>query len=484
MKINHSSKKNLGLFPDFKLTFHIIGIGGIGMSAIAHVLHEHGFNVQGSDLSENHNIKKLQSLGVKCFIGPHKAENIEGADIVAYSSAVKKDNVEFVAASNNEQVILMSRHQILGQIIYNSYNVCVSGMHGKTTTSSMVALIFEYAKIKFLAMIGGIMQYNQSNAIVHKNFDWGVIEADESDDTFIKIPSMVSIITNISPEHLDYHLTFENIKNKFVEFINNVHPLGFVVVCIDDNEVSKMIVQANHKRIVTYSVKEKNADYFADNIKMEMYYDEKNEGKIRMAFDVYRKNQFLEKFYINIFGQFNISNCLASIASSYELGINVEIIKKAFFDFKSTKRRFDILGKFQNKAIVIDDYAHHPREIDVVINTAYDFAQFYKSKLIVVLQPHRYTRLQKLQDSFIEALSSDKIDKLIILPVYSSGEKEISGVNSENFAKQINDAIYCPNFDELKKLLSGSDFAIKENDIILMMGAGDITSMAYDLANS
>ena len=481
MQINFLSKKQLGLLPDLKITIHIIGIGGIGMSAIAHVLHEHGFDVQGSDLNENQNIKKLKERGIRCFIGAHNAENINNAHIVAYSSAVKKDNVEFIAASNNDKIILMSRHQILGQIIYNSYNVCVSGMHGKTTTSSMISLIFEYAKIKFLAMIGGIMQYNQSNCIVHKDFEWAVIEADESDDTFIKIPSMVSIITNISPEHLDYHLTFDNIKNKFVEFINNVHPLGFAILCIDDKDVSNMIHQSNHKRIVSYSINDKNADYFADNIKMEMYYDDNGNGKIRMAFDVYCRGKFLDRFYINIFGQFNISNCLASIASSYELGIDIEIIKNALFDFKSTKRRFDIIGKLQNKAIVIDDYAHHPREIDVVINTAYDFAQFYKSRLIVVLQPHRYTRFQKLQDSFIEVLSSKKIDILIVMPVYSSGEKEISGVNSENFAKQIDDCIYCPDFNNLKIILLSEKISIHENDIILMMGAGDITNMAYEL---
>ncbi len=480
--LNFQSKKTLGLFPNSNIKFHIIGIGGIGMSAIAHVLHDHGYYVQGSDLSENANVKKLKELGVKCFIGGHDSKNIENIDVVAYSTAVKKDNPEFILASESDSIILMSRHQILHQIIYNSYNVCVSGMHGKTTTSSMIALIFEYAKSNFLAMIGGIMQYNQSNTIIHKNFDWAVIEADESDDTFIKVPSMVSIITNISPEHLDYHLTFDVIKNKFVEFINNVHPLGFAVLCIDDKDVSKMISQANHNRIITYSVSDNRADYYGNNIKMEIYNDEKDEGRIRMSFDVYHQNEFLDKFYINIFGEFNISNCLASIASSHKLGIDLEIIKKALFDFRSTKRRFDILGKFKNKAIVIDDYAHHPREIEVVVNTASEFAKFYNSKLIVVLQPHRYTRLQKLQDNFIEVLSSRNIDNLIIIPVYSSGEKEIMGINSENLSKQIQDSTFCENFEKLKESLS--NLSVQENDIILLMGAGDISGMAYELVKN
>ena len=353
-------------------------------------------------------------------------------------------------------------------------------MHGKTTTSSMISLIFEYAKTNFLAMIGGIMQYNQSNTIVHKNFDWAVIEADESDDTFIKIPSMVSIVTNISPEHLDYHLTLDVIKDKFIEFINNVHPLGFAVLCIDDRDISKITHHTSHKRIITYSIADINADYYADNIKMEIYNDEKNEGKIRMSFDVYHKNTFLDKFYINIFGQFNISNCLAAIASSHKLGIDLEIIKNALFDFRSTKRRFDILGRFDKKAIVIDDYAHHPREITVVLETAHEFAAFYQSRLIVVLQPHRYSRLQKLQDNFLEVLSSEDIDKLFIMPVYSSGEKEIRGINSENLSKQIKGSILCENLEALKKSLSHLE--LKENDIILLMGAGDISDMAHELA--
>jgi UDP-N-acetylmuramate--alanine ligase len=480
MLLNFQSKKNLGFFPNSDLKFHIIGIGGIGMSAIAQVLYSHGYYVQGSDLNKNANIEKLQSLGIKCMIGEHNENNINGMDIVAYSSAVKKDNPEFAATlAQPDKIILMSRHQILHQIICNSYNVCVSGMHGKTTTSSMISLIFEYAKANFLSIIGGIMQYNQSNTIIHKNFDWSVIEADESDDTFIKIPSMVSIVTNISPEHLDYHLTFDIIKNKFIEFINNVHPLGFAVLCIDDQNVAKIVKQTDHQRIITYSVSNKNANYFANNIKMEIYNDENNEGKIRMSFDIYAQNQFLDKFYINIFGQFNISNCLAAIASSHRLGINLQIIKKALFDFRSTKRRFDILGKFQNKAIIIDDYAHHPREIEVVLDTASEFAKFYKSRLVVVFQPHRYSRLQKLQDDFIQALSSDKITNLIIMPVYSSGEKEIMGINSENLSKQIQNSILHNNFGELKSYLS--NYSFEQNDIILFMGAGDISNMAHEL---
>jgi UDP-N-acetylmuramate--alanine ligase len=479
MPLSIKSKKNLGFFPHSEIRFHIIGIGGIGMSAIAQVLHNHGYYVQGSDLKENNNIKKLRELGVECLIGDHSESNVKNIDIVAYSSAVKKDNPELVFASKSKKIILMSRHQILHQIICNSYNVCVSGMHGKTTTSSMISLIFEYAKVNFLAVIGGIMQYNQSNTIIHKNFDWSVIEADESDDTFIKIPSMLSIVTNISPEHLDYHLTFNVIKNKFLEFINNTHVLGFAVLCIDDIDVSKMINQVSHNRVITYSVLSKDADYYANNIKMEIYKDEKNEGKVRMNFDVYYKNTFLDNFYINIFGQFNISNCLAAIASSHQLNVDLSIIKSALFDFRSTKRRFDILGKFQEKGIVIDDYAHHPREIEVVINTANDFAKFYQSRLIVVFQPHRYSRLQKLQDNFVEILSSKNIDKLIIMPVYSSGEKEIMGINSENLTKQIKNSMFCKNFEELNDVLI--DIKIQENDIILFMGAGNITDMAQEL---
>ncbi len=499
MQLFINSHPIIGLIPNIEnLTIHIIGIGGIGMSAIAEVLHKNGVIVQGSDVKENDNIKRLQNFGIQCFIG-HDSKNIESADIVAYSTAVKHDNVEYKAAIESNK-ILMSRHQILREIIIKSWNICISGMHGKTTTSSIIALIFEYARIQygfendlsmdsrspnkppnnpldFIAIIGGVMQYNQSNVIAYDNFKWSVIEADESDDSFINIPSTVAIVTNISPEHLDYHLTFDSIREKFTKFLRNVPYYGFGVVCIDDKEVEKIAInvkaKSNQKKIFTYSMINEKADYYANNIKTH---------NNKISFDVICRHEFISNFEINIFGDFNINNCLAAIATANELKIDLNIIKKALYDFRSTKRRFEILGNYK-EAIVIDDYGHHPRELEVVIKTAKDLASSHQSKLILIFQPHRYTRLQKLFDEFVKILSTDQIGQLILLPTYSAGEEKILGVDSDYLAKNIknkNKVMVCKNnFIEIKNILD--NLGIQKNDIILFMGAGDISGFGYEL---
>jgi UDP-N-acetylmuramate--alanine ligase len=470
MHLKIDSKPQLGSVPDIGLKFHIIGIGGIGMSAIAEVLHANGIFVQGSDAKENENVLRLKKIGIKCFIG-HEEKNVEGVDVISYSSAVKNDNVEYIAGVKLNKV-MMSRHQILREIILRSWNICVSGMHGKTTTTSMISLIFEYAKRDFIAIVGGIMQYNQSNSIVHANADWAVIEADESDDSFIKIPSTVAVITNISPEHLDYHLTFEAIKEKFTEFLKNIPYYGFGVICIDDDAVNQIISSVKNKQIYSYSTQNSEANFFAKNTNII----ENN----KISFDLYVEQKFLDTIIINIFGEFNINNCLAAIAVSYKLGIDIEVIKKSLFDFRSTKRRFEILGNFVG-ATVIDDYAHHPKEIAAVLKTAIELSDFRQTKLFIVFQPHRYSRLQKLYNSFIEVLSKHKPEGLIILPVYSAGEPEISNINSISLCDQINSSIFS-EFDihSLKNILL--EKGISKNDVLLFMGAGDITTLAHEIA--
>lgn len=471
--IYYNTEKLISLVPNEGKTFHIIGIGGIGMSAIAHILHNHGAYIQGSDLANSENIEKLKAVGIKCFIG-HAADNIQNADIIIYSSAIKSENIEMQTARAQNKIIL-NRAEILNQMIYASYNICISGMHGKTTTSSMIALILEHAKIKQLAMIGGVMQYNQANFIIHKDFKWTVIEADESDDTFIRIPRTIPIVTNISPEHLDYHLTFENIKNKFLQFIEQIPFYGFAILCVDDEQVEEIANKVNHNRLITYSVN-KPATYSAQNIIVEKV------NKIN--FDVYVRGKLLDTFTLNIFGKFNVSNALAAIAVAHELNIDLTNIKAALSDFRSTKRRFEILGKFCD-AIVIDDYAHHPREIDVNIETALILAKQQNSKLFVIFQPHRYTRLQKLLDSFASSKLLEA-DHLILLPVYSAGENEIQGANSAILLKKLiayklnKNASVEIDYEAMKTELKKS---VQANDIILFLGAGDVTKYAHDLAN-
>ena len=469
MHLKIDSKPQLGLIPNIGLRFHIIGIGGIGMSAIAEVLHAQGLYVQGSDLNDSDNIKRLQNIGVKCYIG-HNACQIEKSDIVAYSSAIDKQNIEYVSALSLKKTI-MSRHQLLREIILNTWNICISGMHGKTTTTSIISLIFEYAKQEFIAIVGGVMQYNKSNSIIHPNARWAIIEADESDDSFIKIPTTVAIITNISPEHLDYHLTFESIEEKFLQFLENIPYYGFGAVCIDDKSVEKMVKQlGSNTNTYSYSIHNEDANFFVKNIQIV----ENN----KISFDVFVNQNFFDNFTINIFGEFNVSNCLAAIAVSFQLGIDKNIVKKALFDFRSTKRRFEIIGSFKG-AVVIDDYAHHPKEIDVVLKTARDLADFKKSKLYVIFQPHRYSRIQKLHDSFIEVFSRHRLENLIFLPIYSSGEGIIQNITSKNLAKAISDKVIVCKFDIAEIIRNFSN--LEAEDVVIFLGPGDVTKLAHQL---
>lgn len=469
MHLKIDSESKLSLIPNIGLKFHIIGIGGIGMSAIAEVLHKNGLYVQGSDAKESNNTKRLEKLGIKCYI-EHNINNVQNVNIIAYSSAIKTDNIEYLEGLRLNK-IMMSRHQILHEILSGTWNICVSGMHGKTTTTSMISMIFEYSKQQFVSIVGGVMEYNQSNAIVHSNAKWSVVEADESDDSFIKIPITIPVITNISPEHLDHHLTLDIIKDKFVHFLEKIPYYGFGVVCIDDPIVKEILNKIKNKTIYTYSTQDKSANFFADNISII----ENN----KIVFELFVNRKLLDIITLNIFGEFNISNCLASIAVSYKLGINLDLIKKALSNFRTTKRRFEIIGNFLN-ATVVDDYAHHPREIDVVLKTVFDFAESNKVKLFVVLQPHRYSRWQKLYNSFIEILSNHKINKLIILPFYSAGENPIQNINSQNIVAEVKNSIYCEYDDsKLKSILINNN--LSEGDIILFMGAGNVTDLAHKI---
>lgn len=479
--IQINSTKAIGLIPSDIKIFHIIGIGGIGMSAIAFILNEHGFVVRGSDMSEGQNINKLRDKNIECFIG-HSENNIQNADIIVYSSAISIDNPEMVAAKRLKKIIL-SRAEILNYLLYSSYNICISGMHGKTTTSSMMALIMEHAKVAHLSVIGGIMQYNQANYIVHKNFQWCVIEADESDDTFIKIPSTVAVITNISAEHLDYHLTFENIKYKFQKFVEQIPFYGFAVICAEDRKMQEFIDQAKNgieRKIFTYLIEDENINYQVDYVAKNILISDLNQ----MSFDVYFQGDFIASFDLNIFGRFNIYNALANIAVSHQLKIDLNIVKSAISCFKTTKRRFEIIGTLVNNILLVDDYAHHPREIDANIETALILAKKRKGKLIVILQPHRYSRVQKLLDAF----ASNKLCELtylVMLPIYGSGEKEIKGISSEAILNKIKINTVNSKKDQYFQLAENysqmKEYLLKHmcsNDLLIFMGAGDINLMA------
>ena len=271
-------------------------------------------------------------------------------------------------------MVVMNRYQILGEIMRTTYNICISGMHGKTTTTSMVGSIFEKSGLAHCTLVGGIMKINENNCIIHKDSRWFVVEADESDDSFIKIPRSIGLITNISHEHLDHHLTFENIKSKFLQFIEDLPFYGFAVLCIDDPVVKELVKHLKFSNIYTYSINDPSADFFA---KIE------NFGFGKFNFRVEQKEGVQQIYELNMFGKFNVTNALGAIALTTLLGFEYKIIKDALKNFGSTRRRFEILGKF-NGATIIDDYAHHPKELQVTIEAAKGFATESGGKVIAV----------------------------------------------------------------------------------------------------
>jgi UDP-N-acetylmuramate--alanine ligase len=466
---------------------HIIGIGGIGMSAIAGVLYKAGIYVQGSDMRDNEITQDLKRIGVRCFMG-HHAANIEHADIVVYSTAVKADNVEYTAALRANK-LLLSRHQILSKILSHSSNILISGSHGKTTTTSMLARIFDFRKQNdFIAIVGGVMEHNQSNFISHggTDFKWAIVEADESDSTFVQIPANVAIITNISAEHLDQHGTLDDLCRKFTLFLQNLPADGFGLVCIDDVEICKILgkITDKRRRVVTYSTSNRNADYYAANISKSLA---DNPCSPTISFDVYFESAYLASFVLNIHGVFNVGNCLAAIATCNELQIDMTLVRHALADFRTTKRRFEVIGRYR-EAIVINDYAVHPCELTVVIQTAYELKQAYQTRLFVCFEPHRYTRLCCLHNEFVRVLSSPVIDHLIILPVYGSGEPIIDGVDSRRLATSITRTqnSNCDRVTLCEHSISSLETVIgdlkpNKNDILIFIGAGDVYRLSQEL---
>ena len=465
---------------DFSLNIsgkiHFIGIGGIGMSGLAEILNNLGFDVQGSDLKENDNVKRLKKYGINIFIG-HNKSNIESAAFIVISSDVKDNNIEVIEAKK-QGIPIVSRAEMLAEILRFKYSVAISGSHGKTTTTSLIANMFDNANLNPTVITGGIINSKKTNAYLGEG-KYLIVEADESDGTFIKIPAFIGVVTNIDPEHLNYYGDFETLKEAFVTFIHNLPFYGFAVLCVDHKTVREVAGKIQNREILTYSCLDDSADIYANNIrytKEGIYYDVYLSKKLKC------EHTKLENIFLPMFGDHNVLNSLAAIAVGTKLGFTKEDVEHAFKGFEGVKRRFTFVGDFEGTSIV-DDYAHHPEEIKVTIKTARKILESNQTgKLIAVVQPHRYSRVENLMQEFANCY--DEVDVLYLTDIYSAGESPIEGISSESLSVLIKQ--YYPSLQ--LKLISSYDNLVdhvyvdaKQGDILLMMGAGTITKWAADL---
>src|SRR5882724_5251922 len=410
---------------------HFVGIGGIGMSGIAEVLCNLGYTVQGSDVSESANVARLRDKGVKVSVG-HKAENVAGADVVVVSTAIKRDNPELMAA-RAQRIPVVRRAEMLAELMRLNRCVAIAGTHGKTTTTTMVATLLDAGGLDPTVINGGIINAYGSNARLGAG-DWMVVEADESDGTFLKLPSDVVIVTNIDPEHLDHFKTFEAIQDAFRNFVENVPFYGFAVMCTDHPVVQSLV------------------------------------GKIDATHEI-------SDIMLPMPGRHNASNATAAIAVAHELGLSDDAIRSAMAGFGGVKRRFTKTGEW-NGVTIIDDYGHHPVEIAAVLKAARESTS---GKIVAVVQPHRFTRLQSLFEEFCTCFND--ADAVVVAEVYPAGEAPIPGIDRDHFVLGLRahghrEVIPLQSSAQLAKVVRG---IAGKGDLVVCLGAGNITQWAYAL---
>ncbi len=456
---------------------HFVGIGGVGMSGIAEVLNNLGYEVEGSDIKETETTKRLKDLGMHISIG-HKTENVKKADVVVISSAVDVTNPEVVAA-RKMSIPVIPRAEMLAELARLKYGVLVAGAHGKTTTTSLVASVLGEGKLDPTVVIGGKLKGIGSNA----KLGWGeflVAEADESDGSFLKLSPTIAVVTNIDREHMDYFKSIEEIKGAFLSFMNKVPFYGLNILC-GDNQYIKELMPDIQRRYITYGVSE-DLDLVAKNITTK---------GVKSHFEALLNKRSLGVFEVPLIGIHNICNCLASIAVANELKVNMDIIREALRNFSGVHRRFELKGEISGIR-VIDDYGHHPAEItatlkavkEAIMQATYNGQGDQQGKgpgtdagrLVVLFQPHRYTRTRDLLGDFIDAFAD--ADKVVLMDIYPAGEKPLPGVDSELLYRGIKDTgkdiEYIGNRDEIIGYL---DSEVKERDTLLTLGAGDVWKM-------
>ena len=452
---------------------HFVGIGGIGMSGIAEVLHNLGYTVQGSDIADSANVKRLRNLGIEINVG-HRAENLGDAIACVISSAVKPDNPEVVAA-RRARVPVVRRAEMLAELMRLKWSVAIGGTHGKTTTTSLVAAVLEAADLDPTVINGGIINAHGTNTRLGDG-DWMVVEADESDGTFIRLPATAAVVTNIDPEHMDHYGDFDTLRHAFDRFILNLPFYGFAAVCIDHPEVQAMIPRVADRWVVTYGFSpqadirgidlrsDANGTRFTVQISERAGRDGE-EGEIRDLF-------------LPMYGDHNVQNALAAVTIAHEMGIDANAIRKAFTGFGGVKRRFTTTG-IVNGIRVIDDYGHHPVEIAAVLKAARQAVG--AGNVIAVVQPHRYTRLADLFEEFCTCFND--ADAVIVADVYAAGEDPIKGADKDSMVEGLRmhghrDVQPLKDAAALPQVIAGM---AKPGDLVVCLGAGNITAWANDL---
>jgi UDP-N-acetylmuramate--alanine ligase len=454
--------------PDQAGLFHIVGIGGIGMSAIAEVMHTRGYRVQGSDLKDGANLERLRARGIPCQIG-HDPANVEGAAYLVISSAVKAGNPEFEAARERGMPIIR-RAEMLAELMRPCATVSVTGTHGKTTTTSLIADLFKCADLDPTVIAGGIINGWGTNARIGRG-EWMVVEADESDGTFLKLPTQIGVVTSIDPEHMDYWPSVEALHQAFHQFIDAIPFYGLAVACIDHPVVRELLAKlggaANGRRTLTYGVA-RDADIRLVNLRPDHN---------RITFDadlgpaVKGGARKLEDLTLPILGHYNALNALGALAAATEAGVSDEVIRTTFAAFSGVKRRFTRVGEWQG-VVVYDDYAHHPVEIAAVLRAA---RMAGKGRVLAVMQPHRYTRLQSLFNEFSACL--DDADIVVVTPVYSAGEAPIPGIDRDELASGLrrHGHPHVLTVDDDQALVETIASVAKRGDVVVGLGAGTIT---------
>lgn len=448
-------------------TIHIVGIGGIGMSGIAEVLHNLGYSVQGSDQSESANVIRLREKGITVFVG-HKAEHVQDAAVVVISSAVKGANPE-VAEARAMRIPVVRRAEMLAEIMRLKMCVSVAGTHGKTTTTSMVTAMFEAAGRNPTVINGGIINAYGTNAVLGKG-EWMIVEADESDGTFIRLPSTIAVVTNIDPEHLDHYGSFDNLRDAFRQFLDQLPFYGFGVLCIDHPEVQNLMAKVTDRRVISYGTSPQ-AQVRADNIRAT---------KDGQHFDVVLEDRVIENVFLPMHGLHNLRNSLAAISVALELGMADADMVRGFAEFGGVKRRFTKTGEV-NGITIIDDYGHHPVEIAATLSSARQAVKDTGGRVIAVVQPHRYSRVQSLFDDFCTCMND--ADTVVITPIYEAGETPIEGINRDTLIKGIQDhghqhVLALEGENQLAPLIAEQ---AKSGDFVVCLGAGSISLWANAL---
>ncbi|WP_306030470.1 UDP-N-acetylmuramate--L-alanine ligase [Stappia sp. MMSF_3263] len=446
---------------------HFIGIGGIGMSGIAEVLHMLGYTVQGSDLSESANVKRLRDKGIAVKVG-HDGANIGDARVVVVSSAIKRDNPELIAA-RERFLPIVRRAEMLAELMRFKQAIAIGGTHGKTTTTSIIAAVLDAGGLDPTVINGGIINAYGTNARMGQG-DWMVVEADESDGTFVKLPADIAVVTNIDPEHLDHYGDFDGVRDAFLQFVENVPFYGFAVMCLDHPEVQAMVGRIEDRQVITYG-QNRQADV--------RFFDLRTQGaasvfSVELRDRVAGTAETVEDLSLPMPGLHNVSNATAAIAVAWKLGISPEQIRKGLAAFRGVKRRFTHTGSADGIE-VFDDYAHHPVEIRAVLSAARAVAP---GKVVAVVQPHRYTRLESLFDEFSACFND--ADHVICAPVYAAGEAPREGIDHHALANGIRASGHrsvhaIASEDEL----AGTVARIAEpGDYVVCLGAGSISQWA------